>query len=327
MTNSQNKRLAVLTSGGDAPGMNAAIRAIVRVGCAHGLEIIGVRRGYRGLLAADFLRLNPRDVSNIIQRGGTILKTTRCPEFASPESLKVAAKILEQHEIAGLIVIGGDGTLRGANDLAKFWKGIVIGLPGTIDNDLYGTDCTIGFDTALLTALEAIDKIRDTADAHERFFLVEVMGRHSGFIALHVGIAAGAEGIVLPERPLNVQGLCHKLCAAREQGKTSSIIVVAEGKKTGGAFKLAEDLRQLSQNEYRVVILGHLQRGGTPTTADRLLATKLGAYAVGLFGQETSGVLAGEVRGQLCTTPLEEAVSRKKNPDEFLLNIHPLLST
>ncbi len=327
LNNSQNKRLAVLTSGGDAPGMNAAIRALVRVGLARGLEVAGIRRGYRGLLAEDFSSLGPRDVSNVIQRGGTILKTARCAEFATTAGQQKAREILERHNIAGLVLIGGDGTLRGGMDLAKLWPGQIIALPGTIDNDLFGTDYTIGYDTALQTALEAIDKIRDTADAHERFFLIEVMGRHSGFIALHVGIASGAEGIILPERQLDAGGLCRELCAARERGKTSSIIVVAEGKETGGAFKLAEELKRLSQNEYRVVILGHLQRGGAPTTADRLLATKLGAYAVDLFQQGATGVLAGEVNGKLCATPLEQAVTRKKSLDEFLLRIHPELST
>ena len=327
MNKSRNNRLAILTSGGDAPGMNAAIRAIVRVGLARGLEVMGIRRGYRGLLAGDFCQLGSRDVSNIIQRGGTVLKTARCPEFTTVTGQQKAGKILEQHAVAGLILIGGDGTLRGGLDLAKIWDGQIIGLPGTIDNDLFGTDYTIGYDTALLTALEAIDRIRDTADAHERFFLVEVMGRHSGFIALHVGIASGAEGIILPERPLDVANLCRELCAARERGKTSSIIVVAEGKETGGAFKLAEDLKRLSQNEYRVVILGHLQRGGAPTTADRLLATKLGAHAVDLFQQGASSVLAGEIKGRLSATSLEDAITLKKPLDDFLLKIHPELST
>lgn len=320
-------KLAVLTSGGDAPGMNAAIRSVVRVGLARGLEIIGIRRGYAGLLKEDFLPMGPRDVSNIIQRGGTILKTSRSAEFATPTGQQKAKTILERHGIAGLILIGGDGTFRGGHELGRIWSGRIIGVPGTIDNDLYGTDLTIGYDTAVNTALEAIDKIRDTADSHERCFVIEVMGRHCGFIAQAVGIGGGAEEIVVPEVPVDVRALAERIEAGRARGKTSSIIVVAEGRETGGALKLADDLTPFSRAEYRVVILGHLQRGGCPTATDRLLATKLGASAVDLFLQGVSGVMAGEVEGKLCATPLPDTWTRKKPLDACLLRIHSELAS
>lgn len=256
------KKLAVMTSGGDAPGMNAAIRSVARVGASQGLEVVGVRRGFAGLLNREFLPLGPRQVSNIIQRGGTILHTSRCDEFKTEAGVQLAKRNLEADEIDGLILIGGDGTFRGGAELGAAWSGQIIGIPGTIDNDVFGCDFTIGFDSALNTAMDAIDKIRDTADSHERFFLVEVMGRRNGFIALGVGIATGAEEILLPERPFDLADICQRLCAGRARGKTSSILVVAEGNELGGAFKLAEELKQMSHNEYRVVILGHLQRGG-----------------------------------------------------------------
>ena len=320
------KKLAVLTSGGDAPGMNAAIRSVVRVGIARGLELIGIRRGYQGLLKGEFQPMGPRDVSNIIQRGGTILHTSRCEEFRTNSGVQKAKENLEQHQIDGLILIGGDGTFRGGEELGKVWRRQIIGLPGTIDNDVFGTDFTIGYDTALNTAMDAIDKIRDTADSHEHFFLVEVMGRHSGFIALGVGIGTGAEEILVPENPFDVHAICQRLCAGRARGKTSSILIVAEGNEMGGAFKLAEELKRLSKNEYRVLILGHLQRGGSPTAADRVLATKLGAYAVDVFLAGGTGVMAGEAAGRLCATPLRETFTLKKPLGAYLLRIHPELS-
>ena len=320
------RRLAMLTSGGDAPGMNAAIRAVVRVGIARGLEVIGVLRGYQGLLDRQFRPMGARDVSNVIQRGGTILHTSRCSDFTTAAGIKRAAESLRTECVDGLILIGGDGTFRGGVELASVWHGQIIGLPGTIDNDLWGTDYTIGFDTAVNTALEAIDKVRDTAESHERFFLIEVMGRCSGFIALEVGIAAGAEEILVPEKAFQVKDVCRRLCEGKARGKTSSIIVVAEGNEAGGAFKLAEELKQLSNNEYRVVVLGHLQRGGTPTAADRLLATKLGAYGVELFLSGQTGVMAGQVNGQLVATPLRQTYERKKDLDDDLTRIHRDLS-
>lgn len=298
------KRIAVLTSGGDGPGMNACLRAIVRTAVARGAEVIGFRRGYRGVLERDCAALDSRAVSNIIQRGGTILHTARCPEFQAVEGRQRAAESLTTLGIHALLVIGGDGSLRGAHDLARYWPGQIIGLPGTIDNDLFGTDFTIGFDTAVNTALDAIDKIRDTADAHERFFLVEVMGRHAGFIAMAVGLTGGAEEILIPEEPVDIAAICDRLCAGKHRGKTSSIIVVAEGAMKGGAYAVAEALKKLSNNEYRVCVLGHMQRGGSPTAADRLLATKLGAFAVDAALNGKTGVMAGELAGQLVLTPL-----------------------
>lgn len=257
-------RIALLTSGGDAPGMNAAIRAVVRVGHYFRMKTYGIMRGYQGLIKGEFSEFGPRDVSNIIHRGGTVLKTSRCKEFETSEGLRKAKLNLEKKKIDGLMVIGGDGTYRGAYELSRIWDGQILGVPGTIDNDLYGTDFTIGYDTAVNTALEAIDKIRDTAESHERIFLVEVMGREAGFIALDVGISGGAEDVLVPEIKTNLKAICKHLCAAKEAGKTSSIIIVAEGEEEGGAFQIAEKLKEMSGNEYRVVVLGHLQRGGTP---------------------------------------------------------------
>lgn len=322
----KSKTIGVLTSGGDAPGMNAAVRSVVRVGLGRGLSIIGIRRGYQGLLAEDFWPMGMRDVSNTIQRGGTILKTSRSEEFRTAEGQRKAAELLRQHGFDAVILIGGDGTFRGGEELAKVWPGQIIGVPGTIDNDLAGTDFTIGYDTALNTAMEAIDKVRDTAESHERFFLVEVMGRHSGFIALSVGIANGVEEIALPEFPFDVAEASRRLCEGRARGKTSSMVIVAEGHEAGGAFTLAEQLKQQSNIEYRVVILGHMQRGGSPTAADRLLATKLGAYAVDAVQQGLTGVMVGEVAGRLCVTPLRETFTRKKPLDAYLLEIHTLLA-
>jgi 6-phosphofructokinase 1 len=321
------KKIALLTSGGDAPGMNAAVRAVVRVGTARGLEVIGIQRGYQGLLEDRLAPLGPRDVSNIIQRGGTILKTSRSAEFVTPAGQQKAKAILERHGIDGLILIGGDGTFRGGVDLGKIWRGQIIGAPGTIDNDVFGTDFTIGYDTAVNTAMEAVDKIRDTADSHERIFLVEVMGRHSGFIAQSVGLSGGAEEILVPEQSFDVAEVARRLREGRQRGKTSSIVIVAEGKETGGAVKLARQLEPLTGCEMRVVILGYLQRGGSPTAADRSLATRLGAYAVDLFLQGATGVMAGEVGGKLAAVPLPETWGRKKPLDPYSPGIQALLAT
>jgi len=320
------QRIAVLTSGGDAPGMNAAIRAVVRMANFQGIQTYGVMRGYRGLLGNDFVEMVSRSVSNIIQRGGTILKTSRSKEFKTAAGLKKASKNLERHKIDGLVVIGGDGSYRGAIDLAKVWPGQIIGVPGTIDNDLFGTDATIGYDTAINTALDAIDKIRDTAEAHERFFLVEVMGRHSGFISLEVGIGGGAEEILIPETKTSLRAVCDKLDASHQKGKTSSIIIVAEGDEEGGAFEVAGKLKKMSGHEYRVVVLGHLQRGGSPTAADRRLATELGAYAVERLQRGASGVAVGRIGCQRKTTSLRDTCRKKKKLDAFLLRILPALA-
>ena len=320
------KTLALMTSGGDAPGMNAAIRAVVRVALGHRFRVLGFQRGYEGILQKQFQEMDARSVSNIVHRGGTILKTARSKEFLTLAGRKKAARNLERLGVGSLVLIGGDGTFRGAIDLSKVWNGKLVGIPGTIDNDLFGTDFTLGFDTAVNTAVQAIDKVRDTADAHERFFLIEVMGRHSGHIAVAVGFATGAEEILIPEQPVDIRAMCERLCAGRRRGKTSSIIVVAEGAVKGGAYQVAEQLKKLSKNEYRVCILGHIQRGGSPTAADRLLGTRLGGYAVDLLRRGQTGVMAGEVAGRLVATPLSQAVHRKKQLDRYLQKIHAELS-
>lgn len=317
--------LGLMTSGGDAPGMNAAIRAVVRVALGHGFRVLGFHRGYEGILREQLQEMDARSVSNIVHRGGTILKTARSKEFLTLAGREKAARNLDRRGIRSLVLIGGDGTFRGAIDLAKIWKGQLIGIPGTIDNDLYGTDFTLGFDTAVNTAVEAIDKVRDTADSHERFFLIEVMGRHSGHIAVAVGFATGAEEILIPEERVDIRAMCERLCAGRRRGKTSSIIVVAEGVK-GGAYRVAEELKKLSKNEYRVCILGHIQRGGSPTAADRLLATKLGGYAVDLLRRGQTDVMAGEVCGKLVATPFRRGTQHMKKLDDYLLKLHSRLS-
>jgi 6-phosphofructokinase 1 len=306
--------LGLMTSGGDAPGMNAAIRSVTRTALGSGFRVLGFKRGYEGILRGESDELDSRYVSNIIQRGGTILKTARSRNFFTTKGLQQAAAVLEELGVNALVLIGGDGTFRGAMDLAKFWKGQLIGIPGTIDNDLAGIDFTIGFDTAVNTAVEAIDKIRDTASAHERFFLVEVMGRHCGQIALTVGIAGGAEEILIPERPANIPEVCKRLSAGRRLGKTSSIIVVSEGVQ-GGAFRVAAQLGKLSRQEYRVSVLGYIQRGGHPTAADRCLATRLGMHAVKAVLDGESGKMAGESGGKPVLVPFHIAVKGKRRID------------
>lgn len=317
--------LGVMTSGGDAPGMNAAVRAVTRAAIGHGFHVLGFQRGYEGILHEQFQELTSRSVSNIVQRGGTILKTARSSEFMTTGGLKKAGTVLRQLSVNAMILIGGDGTFHGGMDLEKYWEGQIIGVPGTIDNDLAGTDFTIGFDTAVNTAVEAIDKIRDTAAAHERFFLVEVMGRHCGQIALEVGIAGGAEEILIPERPDDVRDVCQRLCAGRSVGKTSSIIIVAEGVK-GGAFGVAEQLKKLTQMEYRVAILGYIQRGGNPTAADRCLATRLGVRAVEAIIKGESGKMSGETGGKAVLVPFRIAVKGKRLSDPFYARMLKLLN-
>jgi 6-phosphofructokinase 1 len=319
-------KIATLTSGGDAPGMNAALRAIVRVAESHGHEVLGVRHGYQGLLLGDARQLGSRDVGNILQKGGTLLRTSRCQEFLAEEGLRRAAGFLVERQVDALVAIGGDGTFRGCADLARFWNGRILGVPGTIDNDVYGTDRTIGFETAVTTAMDALDKIRDTAEAHERFFLVEVMGRHAGFIALEVAINGGAEEVMVPEIQPDLQAVCDRLCAGKAAGKTSSLIVVAEGAYPGGAQAVADRLRALSGNEYRICILGHVQRGGAPTAGDRLLATRLGAAAVEAAFAGKSGVMVGVQKGDIALTPFAETFGLKKDLDKALLGLIPRLS-
>lgn len=320
------KKIGVLTSGGDAPGMNACIRAVVRCGARYELEVIGIRRGYCGLLEGDFVGLAPRSVANIIQRGGTFLECGRCEEMKTNEGIKKAIQVLHKEGIEGLIPIGGDGTFRGAAALAKAGDIRVIGIPGTIDNDVYGTDYAIGFDTAVNTALEAIDKIRDTAGSLQRPFFVEVMGRNRGFIALDVGIAGGAEDILIPEAETKIEELCLDIRRNFEKGKKSSIVVVAEGDEAGGVFQVAQQVWERLRLDYRVCVLGHIQRGGSPTARDRILASKLGAAAVDALVEGKSGVMVGELKGEIALTPLEETYTKRKTMDGSLLQLMKVLS-
>ena len=322
-------RIGVFCSGGDAPGMNACTRAVVRSAISKGHEVVGVCRGYQGLLEEDFYRppvgeplMRLRSVSNIVDRGGTVLGTSRCPEFQTEPGLKKAAGILQRHRIDALIPIGGDGTLHGAVALAKHWPGQIVGCPGTIDNDLLGTDYTIGFATAVQTAVEAIDKLRDTAESHERMFLVEVMGRHSGYIALYTALAGGAEVVAIPESPTDVPAIVEQLKTLKSRGKHSIMLVVAEGDESGGAVKLDAGLKQAGcPFDTRVVLLGHIQRGGSPVPADRILATLLGDFAVEALDGGANGVMAGEIQGRLVLTPFLETYAHHKAVPESLLKL------
>ncbi|MGB9862116.1 MAG: 6-phosphofructokinase, partial [Candidatus Bipolaricaulaceae bacterium] len=295
------KRVAVLTSGGDAPGMNAAIRAVVRAGLAQGWEILGIRRGYAGLLAGEMRPLGARDVGGIIQLGGTILGSARCPEFKTPEGIKRAVEVLSRSGIDALVVIGGNGSQKGAYALSQ--EGVpVVGVASTIDNDLWGSDITIGVDTALNVALEAIDRLKTTASSHNRAFLVEVMGRDYGYLALMAGIAGGAEAVVIPEVPTSPEAVAEAIREAYSRGKPHAIVVVAEGAEYN-AQKLAEYFRRENLGyELRVTVLGHVQRGGAPGAFDRLLGTQLGAGAVEALARGEKGVLVGQIKGEVVTT-------------------------
>ena len=320
------KKIGVLTSGGDAPGMNACIRAIVRCGVDHKLVVIGIRRGYAGLLERDFVKLGSRSVANIIQQGGTFLETARCDEMKTAEGVRKAVQILQREGIGSLITIGGDGTFRGAVALAEAGDIKVIGIPGTIDNDVYGTDYAIGFDTAINTALDAIDKIRDTAGSLQRPFFIEVMGRDRGFIALDVGIAGGAENILIPETETKIEELCLDIRRNFKKGKKSSIVVVAEGDEAGGVFQVAQQVWERLRLEYRICVLGHIQRGGSPTARDRILASKLGAAAVDALATGKTGYMVGESKGEIAFTPLRETWERRKELDNNLLQLMKVLA-
>ncbi len=319
-------RVGVLTSGGDSPGMNAAIRAITRVGIYQHCQIFGIFGGLQGILDKQVHEFNSRSVSRILHRGGTILTTGRSEEFRTEEGQKKAAKILNELGIDALIAIGGDGTMRALQALSKHWKGKLIGLPGTIDNDLYGTDYTIGFDTAVNNALGALDKIRDTAEAFQRIFLVEVMGRHAGFIAFHVGIATGASAILIPETSTEMDGLAKTVLEAKEKAKSSVLVVVAEGDELGDANTIAKELSKRVGEKCRVSVLGYIQRGGNPTHFDRILATRLGAYAIECLLSGRDGGLVGEVNGELVLTPFEETWTKKKPIDEWMMGLVEELS-
>src|SRR5574344_991084 len=307
----KNKCIGVLTSGGDAPGMNAAIRAVTRSAIYNGLEVKGIFRGYKGLVADEIIEFKTENVSNIIQQGGTILKTARCAEFKTPEGRNAAYLNMQKHGIDSLIIIGGDGSLTGARIFAEEYDVPCIGLPGTIDNDLFGTDSTIGYDTALNTILECVDKIRDTATSHERLFFVEVMGRDSGFLALNSAIAAGAEAAVIPERQTSVEELEDLMRNGIRKSKNSSIVLVAEG--GGGAQGLADRIRQNFPNyDVRVSILGHLQRGGSPSAFDRILASCMGVAAVDALLDEQRSVMIGVVNNEIVHVPFAKAIKDDK---------------
>lgn len=320
------KKIGVYTSGGDAPGMNAAVRSVVRTAVSENIEVVGILQGYVGMIENKMIPLQMRDMANIIQRGGTILKTGRSMEFMKPEFRKKAADNLRAAGIDGLICIGGDGSFRGAQSLIEEHQIPVIGVPGTIDNDVYGTDNTIGFDTAVNTALSAIDKIRDTADSHDRIFIVEVMGRNSGFIASQVGLAGGAEEILTPENIIPVDKIVEKLKASHARGKTSSIIVTAEGQKPGRAYDLAEAIRKKSNLDAKVCILGHQQRGGSPTAQDRILASRLGSHAVMSLLGGKSNLMIGTQGNDLIEVELEIVTKKHKTSDNNLINLARVLS-
>ncbi len=311
----------MLTSGGDAPGMNACIRAVARRGAFHGLDVIGIRHGYEGLIAGEFVPLGPRDVGNIIQRGGTILGSSRSKAFRTPEGRDAAAQQLRNAGIDGLVICGGNGTFGGGVALAEHWDGDIVGVPATIDNDINGTDTTIGYDTALNTALEAIDRIRDTAEAQERVFLVEVMGRHGGAIALDVALAGGAVAALVPESETDMAGLVGFLRDAHAPGRTSNIIIVAEGDEHGGAFAVAEKLREHTDTDLRVTVLGHIQRGGSPTAASRILAARMGVAAVEALLDGATGVMTALHGNEIVRFPLADAIVRQRPADPALVEL------
>lgn len=319
-------RLGVLTSGGDAPGMNSVIRAVVRAATAQGLEVYGLRRGYQGLIEGDLLFLDNDDVGNIVHLGGTILQTSRSKEFETREGREKAALFLKESSIDYLVTIGGEGTCHGAALLAEEHQVKVVNVAATIDNDVFGTDYTVGFDTAVNTAVQAIDKIRDTALSLDRLFFIEVMGRATGFIALEAGIASGAVEALLPEVSGNVEELCYRLESSFRRGSHNCIVVVGEGNRPGRAFEVAKAVMTCSGLDSRVCVLGHIQRGGAPTARDRVLASKLGAAAVDALLHGEYGVVVGEVKGEVVRTPLRDAYEKKKPLNSLLLEILRLLS-
>jgi len=323
------KRIGILSSGGDAPGMNACIRAAVRTALHHQIEVIGIKRGYQGMIENDMVELNTESVSNILQLGGTILRSARSEEFRSPEGRAKAYHHLKANHIDGLVAIGGDGTFKGALAFMETFKDIpILGCPGTIDNDLYGTDFTIGYDTAINTAMNAIDNIKDTANSHDRLFFVEVMGRDAGFIALRSGIATGAEAVMIPESKMSVDKLIEILKLGRAQKKNASIVVVAEGDEVGGAFKLAELVKEKGFSEYeiKVSILGHIQRGGRPTCMERVRASQMGMSAVEGLLQGRKGEMVGIIHDDIVFTPFELATKHNTEINKTMLDMVRILT-
>jgi 6-phosphofructokinase 1 len=321
------KRLAVMTSGGDAPGMNAALRAVVRTASYYDLHVYGISRGYDGLIDGELKRLERSNVGNIIHRGGTILKTARSERFRTPEGRKMAYESLMAFDIDAIIAIGGNGTFTGADIFSKEYDIPVIGIPGTIDNDLYGTDLTIGFDTAVNTAIEAVDRIRDTADSHQRLFFIEVMGRHAGYIALHSGIGSGAESILIPEAETSIDKVVDHLRKTAKRKKLFSLVIVAEGNKTGGAFEVVDLIKEVDPTiDPRVTVIGHLQRGGSPNCVDRVLASRLGFAAVEAILKGESNVMVGLIDNKIVCTPFADAITKHKPIEEDLIKMAEILS-
>ncbi|UCG92116.1 MAG: 6-phosphofructokinase [candidate division WOR-3 bacterium] len=319
-------RIGILTSGGDAPGMNAAIRALVRCGIHTGYTVYGIRDGYQGLVDGDLTEMDRRSVANIIQRGGTILGTSRSDDFETERGMEQAKKVVNKHTMDLLIVIGGDGTFRGAQEFSEKYGVKIIGLPGTIDNDIYGTDFTIGFDTAINSALDAVDRIRDTAASLERLFFIEVMGRCAGYIGLAVGLAGGAEDILIPEKPTDIEALAQKIRDNTKKGKRANIIIVSEGNEAGNAFTIAEKVKAITKENYRLTVLSYIQRGGAPTANDRILASKLGCAAIDAIGKNIFGCMVGEVDKKIIYTPFQETYTKKKKVDLSIVKIIEILS-
>jgi 6-phosphofructokinase 1 len=322
------KKIGVLTSGGDAPGMNAALRAVVRTAAYHKIECVGIYQGYQGLIDNKVKVMNARSVNNIINKGGTVLKSARCLEFRTKEGRQTAFETIQKHGIEALVVIGGDGSFTGAMIFQSEFNIPVIGIPGTIDNDIFGTSHTIGYDTALNTVIEAIDKIRDTAISHNRLFFVEVMGRDAGHIALNTGIGAGAEEVLIPEEDMGLDRLLDSLKRSEKSGKSSSIVVVAEGDKTGkNVFEIAEYVeKNMPYYDVRVSVLGHMQRGGSPSCFDRVLASRMGVYAVEALLEGKSNMMVGMKSEEIIFSPLEKAIKGKSEINKDLIRVSDILS-
>ncbi|MBP3356208.1 MAG: 6-phosphofructokinase [Rikenellaceae bacterium] len=321
------KCVGILTSGGDAPAMNAAIRAVTRAAIYNGFEVKGIMRGYKGLISGEIIPFKTQNVSNIIKQGGTILKTARCQEFTTPEGRKIAYETMQKEGIDALVVIGGDGSLTGARVFASEYNIPIVGLPGTIDNDLYGTDTTIGYDTALNTIMEAVDKLRDTASSHERLFFVEVMGRNAGFLALNGAIATGAEAAIIPEIATEVDQLAELIQNGFRKSKNSSIVLVAESEVTGGAMGLAKRVEEeYPQYDVRVTILGHIQRGGSPTASDRIIASRMGEAAINALLEGQRNVMIGIQNDEIVYVPFSKAIRNDKPINRDLLNTVKILS-
>lgn len=319
--------IGVFTSGGDSSGMNAALRAVVRTAVYYGKAVFAIRCGYEGMLDGEIEQMGRRSVSNIIHTGGTVIKTARSERFRTSEGRKQAFENLRKFGIDGLIAIGGDGTFRGCVELHKEHNVRIVGVPATIDNDIYGSDFTIGYDTAVNTALDAIDRIRDTSQSHERFFIIEVMGRDAGFICLEAGIAGGAESILIPEIKTDIDKLCGQIKAFFEQGKTSNIVVVAEGDDAGGADEIGAKIKQKTGFDYRIAVLGHIQRGGKPSAKDRLLASKLGYWAVRHIIDGKANVMVGEIGGEIVLTDMQDTFGKKKPINMNTLEMARVLAT